>query len=263
MAWPAQLLPELLWSIVFRFRFLRTAAIALEVYGVLGLFITVAMLVVGYGTFSQVDGLQRGLESERGSLVQSIRTVSRTLADTSTSTSNFQQSIDGARVAADSASGLANQTAGTFRQLARQLNVSVFGAKPFATLVPQCDQSADQLQQLAISLCTTRESLAQNGNDVRKVGSDLGQLQGQLDAVANALEQPGIFGASQQLLPLQVAFYGMCLLVFLQSLFSVVAGAALFRLQRALGSEPLFPHLRTSRLPDPKMERETLVASRE
>ena len=243
---------------MFRYRFLRAAAIALAIYGVLGLFITAAMLVVGYSTFSQVNTLQLGLESERASLVQSIRTVSQTVADTAASTTNFQQSVDGARSSADSASGMANQTAGIFRQLARSLNISILGTQPLAGVAPQFDQSADQLQQLAISLGTTRDSLAQNGNDVRRVGSDLAQLRGQLDAVANALEQPGIFGATQQLLPFEFAFYGMCLLVLLQSLFSVVAGAALFRLQRALGSEPLFPALRrpalaaTEREPEPK-----------
>jgi hypothetical protein len=251
---------------VFRYRFLRTAAIALEVYGVLGLLITAAMLVVGYSTFSQVNGLQRGLESERASLVQSIRTVSRTIADTGASTANFQQSIDGARTAANDASSMANQSAGTFRQLAQALNISVFGTQPLAGVVPQFNQSADQLQQLAISLGTTRDSLAQNGNDVRRVGADLTQLRGQLDAVANALEQPGMFGATQQLLPFQVAFYGMCLLVLLQSIFSVVAGAALFRLQRALGSEPLFPHLHRRRVDGAALqvdEPDTFVVSRD
>jgi hypothetical protein len=250
---------------MFRLGFLRTAAIALEIYGVLGLFITAALLVVGYSTFSQVSTLQAGLERERGSLVQSIRTVSRTLADTAASTTNFQRSIDGARSSADSASGLANQTAGTFRQLGRSLNITLFGLQPLAGLAPQFDQSADQMQQLAISLGQTRDSLAQNGADVRRVGADLGQLQRQLDAVAGALEQPGLLGASQELLPFEIAFYGMCLLVFLQSLFSVVAGAALFRLQRALGSQPLFPHLqRRPALAGPtELDREPVALSRE
>jgi hypothetical protein len=251
---------------MFRYGFLRTAAIALEIYGVLGLFITAAMLIVGYSTFSQVIALQSGLENERASLVQSIRTVSTTLADTAASTNNFQRSIDGARSAADSASSLANQTAGTFRQLAQGLNISVFGLTPFVGLAPQFNQSADQMQQLAIALGATRDSLAQNGADVRRVGGDLGTLQRQLDVVASALEQPGsLGGGGQQLLPFQIAFYGMCLLVFLQSLFSVVAGAALFRLQRALGSEPLFPHINRPRsTPSPaELEREPVSVSRD
>jgi hypothetical protein len=190
--------------------------------------------------------------------------VSTTLADTAASTTNFQRSIDGARASADSASSLANQTAGTFRQLGQGLNISVFGLTPFAGLAPQFDQSADQMQQLAIALGTTRDSLAQNGADVRRVGADLGQLQRQLDGVAAALEQPGLLGASQALLPFEIAFYGMCLLVFLQSLFSVIAGAALFRLQRALGSQPLFPHLSRPALATPaELDRGPVAVSRD
>src|SRR5438874_11018816 len=100
-----------------RFQFLRSAAIALGAYGVLGLFIAAAMLVVGITTFGQVTSLQRTLESERLALVQSIRTVSGTLRDTAGATSDFQRSIDNARGAADQASKLANNSAGSFRDL--------------------------------------------------------------------------------------------------------------------------------------------------
>jgi hypothetical protein len=231
---------------MFGYRTLRSAAIALGAYGIFGLCIAVAMLIVGISTFGQVAGLQKTLESERSSLVQSIRTVSTTLHDTAGATTNFQHSIDSARAAADRASALANDSAGTFRDMANRVaTVTVFGFQPLAGLAPQFNTSADQLQQLAISLGTTRDALAQNGNDVGQVGGDLTQLQSQLDTVANSLSQPGVLGLdTQSLLPFQVAFYGMCLLVILQSAFAIVAGMALYRLSRALGADALFPHIR-------------------
>jgi hypothetical protein len=235
-----------------RYGFLRWSALALGVYGVLGLIVAAAMLIVGISTFSRITGLQASLETQRVALVQSIRTVSSTLKDTSGATTNFQQSIDGARSAADKASGLANSSAGTFRDLAERVaTVNVLGIQPLAGIAPQFDTSADQLQQLAISLGATRDSLAQNGSDVQRVGTDLGQLQSQLDAIANSLSQPGILGLdAQSLLPFQVAFYGMCLLLILQSVFSLIGSIALYRLQRAMGVEPLFPHLRTATTSD-------------
>src|ERR1051325_3942793 len=102
---------------MFRYRFLRSAAVALGAYGVIGLIIAAAMLVVGISTFNQVASLQRTLEAERTSLVQSIRTVSGTLHDTAGATTHFQQSINQARSAADQASSLANSSASTFRGL--------------------------------------------------------------------------------------------------------------------------------------------------
>src|SRR4051794_28736165 len=104
-----------------RNRFLRMAALALGAYGILGLVIAAAMLVVGISTFTRVTSLQKTLDLERQSLVQSLRTVSGTLRDTSAATGNFQQSIDGARGAADQASQLANSSAGTFRDLGVRL----------------------------------------------------------------------------------------------------------------------------------------------
>ena len=50
---------------MFRYRFLRSAAFALAAYGVLGLFIGGAMLLVGYTAFDQVTRLSAALERER------------------------------------------------------------------------------------------------------------------------------------------------------------------------------------------------------
>jgi hypothetical protein len=238
---------------MLRYRFLRSAAIALASYGVLGLFIAAAMLIVGRTTFDQVSTLSTTLERERAALVQSIRTASATLRDTASATTDFRRSLNTAREAADQASKLANDSAGTFRDMgANLIGLNVFGFQPLAGIGPQFDRSADQLQQLAISLGSTREALGQNGTDVQRVGNDLSQLQRELDAVAVSLSPPGVLGFdSRNLLPFQVAFYGMCLLVFLQSAFSIVAGIVLYRLQRALGTEALFPSLGRRALPEP------------
>jgi hypothetical protein len=219
---------------MFGDRFLRSAGIALGIYGILGLLIATAILLVGYSTFNQVVTLQVTLESERRSLVQAIRTASGTLRDTAGATSDFEQSIDTARGASDSASKLANDSAGTFRDLGSTMkSLTVFGLQPLVGLGPQFDRSADQLQQLAISLGATREALGQNSADVRKVTADLSRLQTDIDNVAASLSQPGVLGLStQSVLPFQVAFYGMCLLVILQSVFSFVAGAAIYRVSK-------------------------------
>src|SRR5579859_1053899 len=123
---------------MFRYRFLRSAAVALGAYGVLGLFIASAMLLVGTSTFGQVASLQATLESERVALVQSIRTVSGTLHDTAGATADFQHSIDSARSAADQASKLANDSAGTFRDMGSTVgSISILGFQPLANLSPQ------------------------------------------------------------------------------------------------------------------------------
>jgi len=242
----------------------RSAAIALLVYGVLGLVTTIVMLIVGLATFKQIDALQATVERQRASLVRSIRTVSATVKDTATTTSNFETSIGGARDSADAASKLANDTAGTFRDLGAASNIQIFGVQPLAGIAPQFDRSADQLQQLAISLGATRDALAQNRNDIQRVGTDLTQLNGELDNIANSLDQPGTLGLSAQAqMAFQLVFYGVCLLMLLQSAFSLIAGIALFRLQKGMGDEPLFPVAAPGALPAPEDVRTatTTVAS--
>lgn len=225
----------------FGYRFLRLAAVALWAYGVLGVVVAGAMLMVGFAVFEQVTTLQKTFETQRTAVVQSVRGMSGTLRDTASATSDFQQSIESARGSADQASKLANDSAGTFRNMGATLtNLTIFGIQPLAGIQPGFDSNADQLQQLAISLGSTREALAQNGTDVGRVGADLSRLQTQLDALATSIGQPGLLGVdSRSLLPFQIAFFGICLLTLLQSAFSIAAGVIVYRLQRALGARPL------------------------
>jgi hypothetical protein len=220
---------------MIRSRFLISAAVALVLYGLFGLFTAAAMLVVGRTTFEQVASLQVTLESERVALVQSVRTISVTVHDTAGAASDFRRRIDTARGAADQASRLANDSAGTFRDMGTSVaSITILGIQPLAGLSPEFDHSADQLQQLAISLGLTREALGQNGVDIQRVAVDLNLLQTQLDTVATTLSQPGVLGLDPRgLVSFQLPFYGMCLLVVLQSAFSIVAGVALYRLQHA------------------------------
>jgi len=247
---------------MFGSRSLRAASVALMLYGVLGLAIAVAMVVVAATTFDRIATLQASLERERGTLVTSLRTAATMLGDSANVTRSFQGSIDGARGSADTASKLANDTAGTFRDMSANMNISFFGVQPLAGLAPQFSQGADQLQQLAISLGTTRDALAQNTTNMRNVTTDLQMLQGQFNAVASSLEQPGVLGLGPQtLLPFQLFVYGVCLLLILQSAFSIVAGIALFRMQRALGAAYLFPYLARPQLPPPSPALRTATTS--
>jgi hypothetical protein len=230
---------------MFGYRFLRLAAVGLGLYGLLGILTAAAMLAVGFSAFEQVTTLQKTLETERTAVVQSVRGMSGTLRDTAAATSDFQHSIDSARSSADQASKLANASAGTFRSMGTTLtDLTIFGIQPLAGIQPEFDNNADQLQQLAISLGSTREALAQNESDVGSVGSDLSRLQTQLDGLASSLGQPTVLGFdTRSLVPFQIAFFGVCLLILVQSAFSIVAGVVVYRAQQTLGGRPLFPPL--------------------
>lgn len=214
-----------------RAAFGRLAGLALVLYGILGLFVALAVVIVGTIVFERVQDLAHQLDAERVAVANSLQTAANTVHDTSAGVGSFQQTIGGAQQAADQSSQLAFNTGVSFRQMADQMNVQVFGIQPFASVIPQFQQSADQLTQLAITLGDTRDSLKQSSANVQQTATDLNQLESQLRGMSSTLQGATAYGAmGQQLLPFQVAFYGMCLLVALQSLFSIIAGFALMRL---------------------------------
>ncbi len=214
------------------FTLARTAGVALAVYGVLGLAVAIAMVLLGSTLFDELERLREPIDRERGSLVQSLRAVSTTVGDAASATHELGVSVEAARASADMASQLAADTATSFRELAQAMQVDVFGFRPLAPIAPRFDQGAVQLTQLASTLATARGALGRNGADVARLGGDLATLQRQVDALSTSVDQAGLlFATRQRLLAFQVAFYGMCLLVALQSLFSLVAGGALLRQQ--------------------------------
>ena len=83
---------------MFSYRFLRLAAVALWLYGLLGVVVVAAMLMVGFSAFEQVTSLQKTFETQRTAVVQSVRGMSGTLRDTASATSDFQHSIESARL---------------------------------------------------------------------------------------------------------------------------------------------------------------------
>lgn len=216
---------------MYRALFLRTAGVALAFYGVIGIFVVAATVLVGTTAFSEIARSRVVFNRERTSVVDSLRTLSRTFADASAATGNFEQSLNGARDSANSASRLAADTATSFRGLALSVQLDVFGIQPFGGLAPQFDQSAAQLDELSSTLRATQDSLGQNSRDILRVGADLAAVQRQVTVLADTLAGMDLLAASgqQALLPLQVAFFGLCLLLGLQSLFALVAGLALLR----------------------------------
>lgn len=216
-----------------RSSFVRAAGLALALYGALGILVCVAVVVVGVKTFVHVQTLVGSLDQERVALAGSVRSMAGTLGQASTGSSDVEQSIAQAQQAASDGSTLARTSAGTFRSLAQALNFQILGAQPFQTAVPQLQQTANQLDQMAGSLGGTSQALGKSRSDVGAIGTDLGTIQQQMNALADTLQQPNAFGlSSSELLPLEVAFAGMCLLMFLQSVFSVLAGLALMHLAR-------------------------------
>ncbi len=209
---------------------LHTAAVALVGYGVLGLLVAAAMFAVGTTFLAQLQQWAAPVDQQRGSILQTLRGASLTLGDASDASRDLRTSINSARSSATAGADLARSSAASFRSLEQAMQVTVFGLQPFGAAAPQFGQTAGQLEQTATALDDTARSLSANANDVSRLGTDLATLRRQTDTLASALDSaPLLSGAPASLGLFRIAFYGMCLMVALQSLFSLIAGGALLR----------------------------------
>ncbi|MBI2755126.1 MAG: hypothetical protein HYX52_00285 [Chloroflexi bacterium] len=212
----------------------RMAGYALVAYGLAGAMVTIALISLGTATFRQLSSLRGTLDQQRSSLSDSLRVVSRTIATTASATSDVQASLDGARRSAESASALATNTAYTFRGLAQASGVQVFGLAPFAAIGPQLEANATQMDDLSTALAATGTALRANQGDAGRVGQNLQALRTQVDTVAATIDRLPAAAFTGDQGPLETLFYGMCILFAMQSIFSLLAGAALVREQESL-----------------------------
>jgi hypothetical protein len=219
---------------MLRGAFIRVAAFSLVLYGLLGVVIGLAMAYAGHATLSEVERLRSSLERERGSLAETLRTVSRTVSDTVSATSSTERSLVEAHASADAAARLAQDGAANFRMLAYSVQFQILGVQPLVGLAPGFEQTAASMDQLAGTLGATGEALQQNAASVTTVSRDLDRLRQQVAQLASTVERATVVMPREQMLALQVAYYGMCLLFVMQSLFSLIAGVALYRQQELL-----------------------------
>jgi hypothetical protein len=236
---------------------LRLSGTFLVVYGLVGLAVAVLLLWVGNATFTRVLALTSQLDTQRVAVAGSLDTVATTLADTGNGTQGIQQSVDEARQAALAASQLAAQTAATFDATAQGMNVQIFGLQPFAQVIPQLQSSSVQLQQLSGVLSSTGDALAANNRQISQVSADLNQLEQELHSASSTLRgATALTSMGAALMPLELAFYGLCVVVIMQSLFGILLGMLLVssRARRAVRWTPGAHHHVTQHLAEPELE---------
>lgn len=239
---------------MFRDGLIRLAGLTLATYGVIGLFVAGVLVLVGTSAFREVERAQAELDAERVRLVQGLERVSETFAATAEATTSFEGSLVGARASAEGAAALARDSAANFREVAQAVQLVVFGVQPLGGLAPGFTQMAEQMDQMGTTLSVTGDLLQQNATDVRRVSQDLEQVRDEVGRLAETVDRAGLLLAASQegLMPFRLAYYGICLLIGMQSLFSLIGGFAVARYlgtrramrARALGDEQTVTALR-------------------
>jgi hypothetical protein len=197
---------------------LRPVAAALVAYGIIELLVALVLLVVGLNAWPTLRTLS-------GQVAGSLHASSGTVGSAAAAAGGAQASLDQARQVTDAASQTAFQASTNVRQLGRTLDVQIFGSQPFADLAPRFVDTADNLLQLSTSLAGTSRALAQNGAQAAAVQNELTTTQQQLDQLARTVDT-AVGGMGP---PLLLLVGGTWVLLVLQALLALVAGALMLR----------------------------------
>jgi hypothetical protein len=196
----------------------RPVAVALVIYGAIGLVLTLVLIVVGVAIWPQ-------LQAVSGQLGSSLHSTSVTVGSAATAMGGVEASLNQVQQVTDSASKTALQASTDTRQLAQAMNFQVLGTQPLAALLPSFNSTADNLQQVGTSLAGTSQAVAQNSAQAAALQSNLTTTQQELEQLSQAFNS-GLGGVG---LPLLLLVVGTWVMLLLQSALALIAGIALLQ----------------------------------
>ncbi len=214
-------------------RWRRWVPLGLVAYGLLGLTLLAAAAVLVSRPLEQLAELGSTAETQRGALVRSLRSTSRTLDDASRGFSGFGESLGIARRSTTRAADLSRDVSTTMSSLARAMNITVFGAQPLAELAPGFERAAAQLTDLGTDLDGIGAAMVRNADDVERARADLLELRRQVDELVLAAERTQIpVGSPAALGTLRLGLYGLIVWLAAPAVASLLLGLALWRATR-------------------------------
>jgi hypothetical protein len=185
----------------------RRIGLGLLAFGITGIGLVVAALVLVLGSLAAVGDAATGFDRQRADAVAMLAPASAALSDAANSASNASGSLTQAASAADRAASLTNRLADSFEGLAALGGFEILGARPFAGLDQQFAGVASDSRAVSLDLTATAVSLRSNVADSDSVAADLRTLATQLDRLEQSLGDTaaGSSGAAAMGLPILAA----------------------------------------------------------
>ncbi len=194
----------------------RALGTLLVAYGVLGLVLSVAGMVVGFDLATRLERLT----GTAGETLQAAARATRAAGD---SFASVDASLAESQASAGSAATLARDASTTLDALAVAMEVSILGTQPLEPLGAQFSTSADQAEQLAGTLDTVATSLSDTRTDVASIGTELSILASRLEALG------GDVGAGTGAPPLRLLAGLLLAWIALQAAGGLLFGVSLLR----------------------------------
>ena len=180
----------------------RWLGVGLVAFGVTGLGLIAAALVLVLGSLSSIDDAATGFERQKSDAVAMLRPASAALSDAADGAANATASLDQAAAAADRGAALTSRLATSFDGLASLETLEVLGVRPFGGAAGQFSGVGTDARALASDLTATAGSLRANATDGASVAADLRALAAQLDRLEASLGATSGSGATGMHLPI-------------------------------------------------------------
>lgn len=141
----------------------------LVLYGLLGIALVVVGGTVGLEVATRVEGLAAAAEGTLAAATRSVDAASDAFA-------NVDGSLAESQASAEAGATLARDASGTLASLSAAMELSIFGAQPLLPLAADFATSAEQAEELAVTLGQVASSLDDTRADVSSIGEELDDL---------------------------------------------------------------------------------------
>ena len=176
-------------------------------YGLAGIALLAATLLLTLASVGTVEGLARSLRDEGpGGVPARIAVVGSALDDARDALDGFESTLGGTSDAAQSGERLSRRLATSLRRLSTALDVTILGTRPFAGVGTEFQSVASEADALADDLDSTSTSLELNRAALRGLATELGDLRDQLDALRGTMASPVAGGTTGGLVPAAETF---------------------------------------------------------
>jgi hypothetical protein len=110
--------------------------------------------------------------------------ISLTLDNAAIAAENIADSVVAAKDSLDSAATVTKQASDAFSEMAKLVDFSILGLKPFEGVTGYFSDTSQSLLSLSSDLLLTAESLAVNSEDILVLGADLGEASGSVKDIS-------------------------------------------------------------------------------
>jgi hypothetical protein len=203
----------------------RRFAWALIAYGVVGLLLAVASLLLVARTLPTLESIDR----QRIELVRWLDVTAGGIGDVERGASNAGTSLESAAASARSAAALSDDLSATMASMRDASGLSILGSRPFAGLTDDFDRVSGRAHALASSMTALAGSLDSNKADFAAVASDATALRMQVTELRDVVAGDGSTGLDGPVGRLVVVLVGLILWLTLPAVAGLAGGALWLR----------------------------------